>query len=92
MQIKFHLEEFFIFLLLKRDSLAWTNSAVLGASFIAIVAASLFGWFGGTVLRLAIVSVSEALFLRIFAAITAQCGYFLGSFTGSTLQFLDLLL
>ena len=90
--IKFHFKEFLIHLLLKRDSLAWTNSAVLGASFRAIVAASLFGWFGWTVLCLTIVSVSEALFSRILAAITAPCGYFLRSLTGSTLQFLDLLL
>ena len=81
-QIKFHLEEFLIHFLLNWDSSAWTNSAVLGASFTARVAASLFGWFGRTVLHvcLTIVWVSEALFLRIFACHHCPVWVLLGSF------------
>ena len=47
--------------LVKRDSLAFTNSDVLGASFMAIVAASRLGWFASKVFLLRTVSASEAL-------------------------------
>ena len=50
------------------------SSFVLGASFIAIVGASCFGWLAGNDAGLTIDCLSLALLSRILAASSGQCG------------------